>query len=264
MTEAAQKQEIVHREPEPARPVSIFDVIQNAALRPDVDIDKMERLYAMHERELARQAEAEFNEAFAEAQAEMRPVVTNKSNDQTRSKYANLKAIADAIDPIIAKHGFGKSFGQGDSPKEGHYRVTMTLTHRSGHSREFFADVPADATGMKGVANKTATHAFGSTMSYGRRYLKLLAFDIATGDDDDGQAAGGIDNSPISEEQFRALRKLLEDTGRSEDKLCAYYKIERLPDLPARLYDNARASILAADRTARLQAEQAAREKDDA
>ena len=243
MNEVAKMQR--HEVDEPARPASIFDVIQNAALRPDVDIDKMERLYAMHERELARQAKVAFDEAFAAAQADMRPVVTNKRNDQTRSNYANLKAIADAIDPIIAKCGFGKSFGQAECPIEGHYRVTMELSH-SGHSKHYYADVPTDGAGMKGNANKTATHAFGSTMSYGRRYLKLLAFDIATGDDDDGQGAGGVDNSPVGTEQLRALRKLFDETGRDEAKFCAYYKINSLEDLPARLFDNARATILTA------------------
>jgi hypothetical protein len=49
------------------------------------------------------------------------------------------------------------------------------------------ADIFADTKGPRGTPNKTATQGFGSTMSYGRRYLKALMFDLViAGEDDDG------------------------------------------------------------------------------
>lgn len=258
MSELAKRGEgqIAPMEPWQPRPASIFDVIQNAALRPDVDIDKMERLYAMHAQELARQAEADFHDAFAAAQAEMRPVAAQAWNDQTRSKYAKLDAIARAIDPIIAKHGLGRQFGQADCPKDGHYRVTMTLT-RGGHSKEFWADIPIDATGMKGNINKTATHAFGSTMSYGRRYVKLLAFDIATGDDDDGQSAGGKASGPVSPEQLKALSDRIDELGINEARFLAHLRVDALENLPSSKFDDAMHAL----NTSKQAEEKKAREK---
>jgi hypothetical protein len=50
----------------------------------------------------------------------------------------------------------------------------VPLSHTAGHSRHYQADVPIDNTGPKGAQNKTMTHGFGSALSYGRRYLKLL------------------------------------------------------------------------------------------
>ena len=60
----------------PAQPTteagSIMAVIERAALNPDVNIDKMERLFAPHEKAVARVAETEFNAAMREAQSQKR------------------------------------------------------------------------------------------------------------------------------------------------------------------------------------------------
>lgn len=240
MTETAKTEIASRAEQTPAEPASQADalitMIERVALNPQADIDKMERLLQMQERVMARQAEMAFHTAMADAQAEMEPVVKNAQNSETHSTYAKLNAIAKAIDPIIHKHGFSVSFGTADSPLEGHYRVTCKIT-REGHSEHYHADVPADLTGPKGAVNKTKTHAFGSTLSYGRRYLKLLAFDIAT-EDDDGNAAGKPVET-IGEEQVAELRKLLEKTGTSEDALLGYYKVGSLELFPAEKYPGA-------------------------
>lgn len=66
-------QALVEHEAKPVAPIapeaSIFSVIERAARDPNVDIDKMERLIAMREKELSRVAEQAFNEAMKAAQA---------------------------------------------------------------------------------------------------------------------------------------------------------------------------------------------------
>lgn len=169
---------------------AIIQVIERAAMNPDVDIDKMERLLQMQERVLNRNAEQEFNQAMARAQTDMRPVVRDASNDQTRSRYARLETIDRQVRPVYTSCGFSLSFGTDDCPIEGHIRIICDASHVGGHSKRYKVDMPLDMTGMKGNQNKTATHAHGSTMSYGRRYLTLLIFNIAMAqEDDDGAAA---------------------------------------------------------------------------
>lgn len=215
-------------------------MIERVAMNPDADIAKMRELLAMRREEEDRHREVEFNAAMADAQNEMQPVVTNAWNDQTRSRYAKLEAISKAIDPIVSKHGFGKSFGQADCPKENHLRVTMELSHRCGFSKHYYLDVPIDATGMAGKVNKTATHALGSTMSYGRRYLKLMAFDIATGDDDDGNRAG---SETITDEQVSELQELLATNGVKEADFLAFAKLDSLDQIRAKNFAKACAAI---------------------
>ncbi|MCG7598828.1 ERF family protein [Halomonas sp. McH1-25] len=169
---------------------AIIQVIERAALNPDVDIDKMERLLQMQERILAKNAESAFHKAMTQAQTKMRPVVRDASNDQTRSRYARLETIDRQVRPIYTEAGFSLSFGTADCPIQDHIRITCDVSHIEGHTKQYQVDMPLDMYGMKGNQNKTATHAHGSTMSYGRRYLTLMLFNIPMAhEDDDGNAA---------------------------------------------------------------------------
>lgn len=200
---------------------SILAVIARASSDPKVDVDKLERLLAMQERVLAREAEQAFNAALKAAQEEIEPVIKNKINPDTKSKYADLVAVADAVDPILRRHGFSQSYGTADCPLPAHYRVTCLLSHEAGHSRDYQADVPIDNTGPKGSQNKTMTHGFGSALSYGRRYLKLLIADVAT-TDDDGRAAGR--GATISEQQVGDLEALIQEVGADKRRFLAYLR----------------------------------------
>ncbi len=172
--------------------LAMVSVIERALANPNVDVEKLERMLVMQEKILDRQAQVSFARDMREVQSKMPAIVKNSNNEQTNSEYATLEAVCEGANPIITENGFSLSFGTADSPKEGHYRVTGEVTHIEGHSRSYFADVPIDATGIMGKVNKTNTHAFGSTMSYGRRYLTLMIFNIAVKDDDDGQGTGNV------------------------------------------------------------------------
>ena len=211
---------------------AMLSMFERVILDPSVPVERIEKMMEMQERWEARQSEKLYSEALAAAKAEMPTVLKNKKNNQTNSKYADLEAIDKAISPIISKHGFSLSFFPAKSNLEGHYGVTCEVRHEAGHKVIHEADIPADGMGMKGNANKTATHAFGSTMSYGRRYLKTMIFDIATGDDD-GNAAGKQDQEPITENQFERLQDLIEKTETDIAKFCQVMKIESLKELPS-------------------------------
>ena len=208
----------------------VMNAIMSMASNADFDVDKMDRLLQMQERMEAKEAEKAFNADLAEAQSEMAPVARDASNDQTRSNYATLEAIHKSIKPIITKHGFSLSFAQGETDKDGHYRVTCALRHKSGHTVQQFMDIPSDGVGMKGNANKTSTHAFGSSMSYGRRYLTLAIFNISTAEeDDDGNAASDI---VITSEQREILQDLIDETKSDISKFCNALKVDALVNIP--------------------------------
>ena len=191
------------------------------------------------------QAEAAFNVAMTECQAEMRPVAANSYNTQTKSKYATYDALDQALREIYTKHGFSPSFDEGEAPasKPDHVRVLCYLAHKSGHSRTYKIDMPADGKGAKGGDVMTKTHATGSAFSYGQRYLLGMMFNIAiTGKrDDDGNAAGKAKPSPlVTPEQVKTLRELIEKAGTTVEKFCSVAKIEAIPDLEAIHFDAAK------------------------
>lgn len=213
----------------------IVAVIERAAMNPDVDIEKMERLLAMQERIMDRNAEAAFAAAMTSVQSKLPTVFRASDNTQTGSKYAKHEAMAKAIKPIYTAEGFSITFSEGDSPKERHIRIVGILRHSAGHKEMHHVDLPLDNAGIKGTVNKTETHATGSTFSYGRRYLTLLMFDVATGDDNDGN--GPADT--ITEEQIANLEALISETASDRAAFLRFMGVTRLDEIGAKHYTRA-------------------------
>jgi ERF superfamily protein len=171
---------------------TLLAVISRAAADPNTDVEKMERLMAMYERIEAKRAETAFNDSMTECQKAMRPIAADAENPQTRSKYATYGKLDRALRPVYTGHGFGLSFDTGDGAPPDYVRVLCYVSHNGGHSRTHHIDMPADGKGAKGGDVMTKTHAVGSGMSYGMRYLLKMIFNVAVGeDDDDGNGAGG-------------------------------------------------------------------------
>lgn len=168
----------------------LLAVIERAARDPAIDVGKMEKLLELAERVHVRQAEAEYDSAMNAAQGEMRPIATDSDNPQTRSRYASYGALDRAVRPVYSAHGFSLSFG---TRSVGVDRVTVIcrVSHRAGHTERVEIDMPADGKGAKGGDVMTKTHATGSAVSYGMRYLLKMIFNLAIGEyDDDGNSAG--------------------------------------------------------------------------
>ena len=79
---------------------NLIHVIAAAARDPSVDIDKMERLWAMHEQLTNRANEASFNAAMNKAQSEMGRISADAENPQTRSQYATYGKLDSMVRPI--------------------------------------------------------------------------------------------------------------------------------------------------------------------
>lgn len=167
-------------------------LLTRLATDPAVDVTKIGALLDMQERVMRRNAEQAFNEAMSAAQQQMRPVAADANNPQTKSRYASYAALDRALRPIYTDQGFGLSFTTGDSGAADMVRVVCHVSHGAGFARDYHIDMPADGKGAKGGDVMTRTHATGSAVSYGMRYLLKMIFNVAVGeDDDDGQRAGG-------------------------------------------------------------------------
>lgn len=167
---------------------SILTIIERASRDPSVNIDKLDRLLQMQERVQARQAQVEYDNAMAAAQEEIKRIAADKDNNQTKSQYATLAAVDRAIRPIITRHGFSVTFSSGEAPAD-LVRLLATVAHRGGHREVFRLDMPADGKGAKGGDVMTKTHATGAAITYGKRYLHGMIWNLAIGEDDDGNGA---------------------------------------------------------------------------
>lgn len=221
----------------------IMSLIERAATDPNFDVAKMEKLLEMRERQQAINAKESFNRAFVAAKKLIKPLARNKRNTQTNSNYSDLEAIADAIDPILAEHGFAPTFGTADSKRDGYYKIVCDLLHEDGHEKRYEADIPEDATGIKGTTNKTATHAFGSSTTYGRRYLKLMIFDIATHDDDGNRASQQKEEETVGPEEMTILDDLLKQTKSDRAQFFKYAKVEGMAEIWMKHYPHLKAVL---------------------
>ena len=169
---------------------TMMEVIARAASDPTVDVDKLERLLGMAERVRAEEARTAYASAMNACQAELTRVAADANNPQTKSRYASYPALDRAVRPVYTKHGFSLTFGTEDGAPQDHMRLVCHVSHAGGHTVDHRIDMPADGKGAKGGDVMTKTHAMGAAASYGQRYLLKLIFNIAVGEDDDGNSNG--------------------------------------------------------------------------
>ena len=165
----------------------ILVMIQSAARDPDADVDKMERLMAMYERQQEKESIAAFNRDFVSLQNSLPDIGEGGQiihGGKLISKYARWdEDINPVIKPILAANNFMLSF---ETDTKNGIHVTAHLIHASGHSRSGSFSLPPDKSGAK-----NEVQAIGSAVSYAKRYAAGPLLNLTTrGTDDDGQAAG--------------------------------------------------------------------------
>jgi hypothetical protein len=206
-------------------------LIERAAFTADFDVAKLQALLDMREAEEMRRAEKAFNAALVRAQSEMSPIVADANNPQTRSRYATYAALDRAIRPHYTAHGLAPSFGTEPLNEPDKMRVVGILGHLEGFARRYQIDMPIDTKGARGGDVMTRTHATGSALTYGKRYLMIAMFNlsIADNDDDDGNAAGGRRPYRPAGPPSRSMDETVDrDTGEVIEH-CVPFKIE-LPE----------------------------------
>lgn len=197
----------------PSESASLTQAIIAAAHDPSVQIEKMERLLAMHERISAKDAEKAFNDAMTRAQTAMGRIAADAVNPQTRSQYATYAQLDRKLRPVYTQNGFSLSFNTSPEAGEGYARVLCYVSHSAGHTRTYQCDMPADGKGAKGNDVMTKTHATGAAMSYGMRYLLKLIFNVAVGEEDnDGNEDQDVDwvglaEKATSAKELQAIRR---------------------------------------------------------
>jgi hypothetical protein len=231
----------------------VVSILSRLVMDPSLPVERAERVFAMYyeaqdrARQQAREDAAEearraYFAAKSECQKELPVVTRNQRNKHTNSNYADLAAIEEQAMPIIHKYGFGVTFQPCGYNELGELQIKWQISHSGGHVESDIAGIPVDGAGAKGGINKTGTQAFGSTATYGRRYLLCMLFNISTGDDRDGNKAEDA-GDPINEEQLVQLRELIEASGADTEICCEKWKIDALPDLPAKKFDDVYAAL---------------------
>jgi len=177
-------------------PSTILALIEQIALNPDADVEKLERMMAMYERLKAKEAELAYNAAKGRILKKLASIKIVKNRSVLHEfeqgkpqkgayeafKYAPLEEIDKHLRPPLAEEDMDLSYS--DEPrKDGGIVIRGRLKHLpGGHYEDSFMPAPLDTTG-----GKSNVQAVGSTNSYLRRYVACNIFNIVVvGDDDDG------------------------------------------------------------------------------
>jgi hypothetical protein len=222
----------------PADPM--VSMIERVAMDPNLPIERLTALMDMRERQMHKEAEQVFNQAFAAAMAEMCDVPKNGKNTHSGQKYSTLDDLIRTTRPVLARHGLSLNWQTTSSGND--YSVTAIVRHAMGHS------IQTTLSGARDNGKQmNALQGGGSTETYLKRYTGFSILGLSSGDEveDDGV---GKPAQTITADQYIILRDLIEETGTDETKfhLAHGHRDPSNADLqqfPAKLFATAKSQL---------------------
>ena len=200
----------------------VLSMIDKLMARPDVPVEKLEQLFALHQKVQADAARKVFLIAFAGLQKDL-PTAARGGKGHNSKAYARYEDVAAAVRDPFSRHGFSHWFAIDQTGN--HVKIITCLGHEGGHVETTSISLPVDTSG-----NKNPVQAVGSTVSYGKRYGLLTITGIATDDDDDGHKGG--DNSEAGA-TVADITNLIKITDSSLAWFLNEFCVEALDDLTA-------------------------------
>lgn len=120
--------------------------------------------------------ESGLHKALVAARAQMRAPKFDAVNPHFKSKYVTLSQLIEVAFPILAAHGITIL----QVPTE--HGLETTLVYQDGTERTFVTPLPEP--------DKPTAQAYGSTLTYMRRYVLAGLLGLAGEEDDDANSAG--------------------------------------------------------------------------
>jgi len=125
--------------------------------------------------------------AIAKAQLKISAVTKEGKNPHFKSNYVTLDSILNGPVKVFSEHGI--AIIQMPSIVDGKINIRTVLAHAGG------ANIQSDLSMVCDVSNP---HKVGSTITYLRRFSLASILGIAGENDDDGNAAAGVQSKPTA------------------------------------------------------------------
>ena len=204
----------------------MVSMIERVAMDPQLPIERLNAVMDMRERQMNKEAEQVFNQAFAGAMAEMPDVPKGGKNKHSGQTYSTLDDLIRTTRPVLARHGLSLNWQTKVTGNE--YSVTAIVRHAMGHN------IQTTLAGSRDSGKQmNALQGGGSTETYLKRYTGFSILGLSSGDEveDDGNS-GGQTAETIDADQFIELRDLIEQAKIKEDVVCTAERINALHELP--------------------------------
>ena len=219
------------------KPTDFLSVLDRAIQTPGMTVDIIERMLAVQERVVGDQRKIAFMEAMARLQAQL-PQITKDGRivvkGVERSRYARLETIDEAIKPLLAEHGFSFCFDTEET--SGGLKLMATLTHREGHAITKSLPLPIDKNEYRNPVQN-----YGSTVSYGIRYLIKMMLNIV----EKGEDMDAAELEPITDEQATDLISAMDELQMNRNRFLLYMGVGEVKDILARDLQKALTAIAA-------------------
>jgi hypothetical protein len=214
--------------PAPLEPMAMIQLAFEKAIEQGAGLEVVDRILAQ-QRQMMEYRDAEnFNAALRRIQDRLKPIRRDSVNPETHSKYASAGAIDDVIEELLQDERMSLSFEPEAHPQPDMVRIVGVLS-LGAYSKRYPLDMPADGKGAKGGGVMSRTHATGSAITYGKRYLKNMIFNLRFREkDDDGNRAGSGGGAPRRLDERDNLTHLenIRNAG-SMDELQRLYLVAR-------------------------------------
>lgn len=218
------------------------------------NIELATRIIEMRNAERKTNALIAFNNAFADAKADIPVILKNRTvkfesakapNGMVEYDHEDLGGIAEVIDPILSRNGLTYRWELNDL-EGGRFEVVCILAHRDGHSECAKASASRDTSGAKNdIQGMSSSH------TYLKRATLKAVVGIATGErDDDGRSSG----QPAAEEytppagsitanQAAEIYAALEEKGASQTAFLQWAKKPRVENIASEHFASCMAAI---------------------
>jgi hypothetical protein len=206
------------------------------AIEKEGAIEVIERLAALRESEMAREAEHEFMQAFAEFKGRCPAIPRNKKGKEFAGKggvksyimYAPLDTAQMIVDPIL--FGLGFSYWWTSEATAEAVVTTCHLRHVGGHERTSSMALPITT-----IPQSTKAQEHGGTRTMNKRLTLEDVLGLQLTDDVDG--ADGNGRETLSVEQVAEIQSLILRAGSSEAAVLKVGKADSLEGITQDRYD---------------------------
>jgi hypothetical protein len=175
-------------------PMSLPQMLQlslQSALDSGQGLEVVDRILAQVATQRDYEDRDRFNASLLRIQKQLKRIAKRGWNDSTKSWFAKSEDVDAEIQGLMQQEGMSLSFEPelNDQPN----MVTIVgILSQGAYFRRYPLPMPCDGQGAKGGGVMTRTHATGSAITYAKRYLKNMIFDLGFKEkDDDGNGASG-------------------------------------------------------------------------
>lgn len=202
-----------------------------------VSVADLKELFELQRRWEEQQAVAAHAEAVTTFQRRC-PAITKRRTADVGGKFTYQYASYDDIDfevrPLLNECGLVVSFTSNLIPAAKCMEITCTVRHGT-YATEHKMTVPIPSSAMNDA------QAYGSALSYAKRYALTAALNIVVTDADDDATRAKI--TMVTDEELKVLRALIEEKRVDEERFLKWAAIDRLEDMSRDAFPKAKHTL---------------------